>query len=344
MCYYIEMTRHASSSVAPGRGEFLRRAEQYITDVQFARITHNLGETGVIDFLGGRENAWTNFRDVVGGITEARAELDLASTARYAKAHRRHPLDLTTTFITFKDRDARASYHDLQDLALAGIGGTFMPHARDIGKAGLEVRNFSYAEARTFGRLGTATFTTQFRGRDTLTATGLRVVVQQDLNTIETSGVDLPSELQSHMAQQRQDLAPVFGEEVGNTLLTSGNFSLVGRALRQELEGRGPLAVQREWGNRPKVEDGANFISRDTSGGIPLSRATVGAEVAHSIRGHVEGIAEPFRGGHVTHMVAGAWEVVSDLGLTAGIKPAADAAYLLSSAALAGFGAERYAY
>jgi hypothetical protein len=301
----------------------LAHLDNQLTGRQFTRLGRNMEEQGLTDRLGpdGRRAPWTGMMRIMDEVTFAEATLNQEGPPK-------HMLLVVKTTST----RARDDLHGFYEHMLAGTHGPTRPEVRATGPREIRVNNFSHPDACTPGRAATSWFAQENAdlGRN------LRLILQRNLDQIEASGVTavMRPELVARMDEQRETLAFLGEENPGGTLLTSGNLSLIGSAVRRALKDTGPLDMQRPRGHRPAVEDGAVFYTRKSSSvvGLPVSGTTLGRTLQGQIMERVEDIVDPVKKRQL--IVAGEriWGILSGLGVNEGVGSAVRALATVSMA------------
>lgn len=288
---------------------FVARVSEHVTKWQFNRLTTNLDREGVTEFLG-PEAAEAPF-DTYMGLLDTIERADVVEDPDNSPDH-------TSLAVHFTHQEGRDRFHRLLDLALAGIHGPTMPAIRPgLNNELLYLRNFSYPDLSTLGRIGTVLLIKQY---DTDLGRNRRLTLNHTLDEIKDSGVMdyLPPQLLSRIAYLKER----FGEKAGDIILTSGHLSLLGSALREELDdGENPLPIQRPRGYRPVIEEDASFhvIRSVKSTGAPVSGSGLGRAVAGQLTDRAEDFMEPFKKRKLAKAGEDSWSIMTGLGITEGI-------------------------
>lgn len=288
---------------------FVARVSEHVTKWQFNRLTANLDREGVTEFLGpeAAEAPFDTYMKLVDTIERADAIEDPDNSPGHA-----------SLAVHFTHQEGRDRFHRLVDLSLAGIHGPTMPAIRPgLNNELLYLRNFSYPDLSALGRIGTALLIKQY---DTDLGRNRRLTLNQTLSEMEDNGVMdyLPRQLLSRIAYLKEK----FGEKAGDIILTSGHLSLLGSALRDELDSEeNPLPVQRPRGYRPAIEEDASFyvIRSVKATGAPVSGSGLGRAVAGQLTDRAEDLMEPFKKRKLAKAGEDSWSIMTGLGITEGI-------------------------
>jgi hypothetical protein len=292
------------------------RIGDHLTTGQFDRLANNLGQAGVTEFLGDAA-PWTGFADTMSGITDVETKLT-------SEASPKSPLHLTQVRVTFEGPTERERFDHLNDLALAGVGDLSLPYTRVDGQNRLILHNYSYAEIRTLGRVGTALLRRQFIEEMGPNILG---VTQKTIGDIEASDITdyMPEELLRRMAAQKE----TFGDAASGTLLSSGNLSHIGMSMREVLAGR-TLEVQRPRSNRPLIEAGTDFISNGNA--MPVSRTTIAHTLKVQGANYGQELIKPVKERDLLGVASRLWDLATGLGIKEGVIPAVRATGTLTMA------------
>lgn len=289
---------------------------QRLTEQQFDTLGGRLVASGVTKQFGDKtgRKPWTAVMNIVDEVEFAASEPQLDGPLK--------SVDVDTELRTGRGRD---DFQDLYETLLAGVHGADMPRLRTSGPRGLNAKNLLHPDVCTPGRVFTALFLQEFRD----VGHNNRLIVQRTIDQIETSGVVeyMPPELVARMHIQRERL----GATAGSTLLTSGQFSLIGGTVRRSLVHTGELAVQRPRGNRPAIENRLSFYARTASKdtGMPVSGTTIGHQLQGQLADRVHGV---YQKDDVIGTAERLWGIVSNLGVTEGASSAVKALWTISSA------------
>lgn len=248
------------------------RITEAVTKHNLHVVERNLKHQGVLTFLKERVGAsaiecpWSAFAAITDSIVAAEVESapNLAAPGYF------------TTHIKFGSDEGRDTFASLYRRLLLGVGDPNMPELDRDGRQWLVARNFSYADASTGGRVGQIFFNEQYAEQ----RQNLRVL-NGSMSTVRGSHVaeHLPATLQQRLG----DHEGMFGAKVGESLLTTGQLGIVGRAMRDELAKQGlPQIIQRPRDNRPAVEKGATFkakVTKDETGRASAATSVSGLGV-----------------------------------------------------------------
>lgn len=302
---------------------YVERVSEHVTTWQFNRLTANLGREGVMDFLG-PEAAEAPF-DTYMGLLDTIERADPVDDPDNSPGH-------ASLAVHFAEQKGRDRFHRLADLSLAGIHGPTTPAIRTgLNSELLYLRNFSYPDVSTLGRIGTALLIKQYGpelGRNS------RLTLNHTIDEMRDNGVIeyLPGALQERIAYLRER----FGEKAGEIILTSGHLSLLGSTLRKELgDDKAPLPIQRPRDCRPAIENDARFhtIRSVKSTGAPVSGMGLGRKVTDQLTERVYDFWDSFRKGNLAKAPEDIWSILTGLGITEGVFSAVRAVGTMAIAA-----------
>ncbi|HSX34679.1 MAG TPA: hypothetical protein VLF62_03495 [Candidatus Saccharimonadales bacterium] len=299
---------------------------QQLTERQFETLGENVVASGVTKQFGDKtgEKPWTAMMDVVDEITFAASEPQRDGPPK--------SVDVTARLSSGQARDR---FYDFYETLLSGVHGSDRPRIRTSPSRPkeLDMTNILHPDVCTPGRVATALFLREFRdlGRNN------RLIVQRSLDQIEASGVvaHMPPELVARMQTQRERL----GVMAGGTLLTSGQFSLIGGTVRRSLVHTGPLDMQRPKRNRPAIEEGLSFKARAASAdvGLPVSGTTIGHELQGQL---IDRITDVYRKEDKVGTLERLASIIGGLGVTEGVGSAVKALGTVSTAFGAAMGSK----
>lgn len=333
--------------VAPNvlRASFTERILDHLTGLNFDKFAKNLDSAHIttrmgavvtehltnrnLDVLG--ENAlnagiferpeaapWSAYMAIVDTITDSESERTTSTNSS---------LCLTNTLIRFDSNLGRDRFQYVAEGALAGIQVSTMPRIRSGGQRELIIHDMSYADLSTLGRIATALMRRQYlpvAGRN------IRGFAQQTIETMTENGfrMYLPFELANRAIQQEEILG-------ADSLLSSGNLTRIGRAMRQALtatqseletaQNKGKrdelddwlLQIQRRYGDRPHIEARTRFISDKSA--APVSRTPMGVAIKDQVEQRVHEFKKPYKERDWDKVMRDIWSLASGLGASEGV-------------------------
>jgi|GEM_PF-3494726 len=246
-------------------------------------MARRLYKQGAVASLGegAIEEPWSAFIDMTSNIEDATAEL-MPDNKR----------DFTNTIIQFAEADSREQFHTFYDHTVGSTAGLHMPHERSIGERDFRITNFSHADVSSIGRISTVFFREEWRSR--IGKHNLRPLMTATNGGIEDNGIlrQLPARLRAHHDAMRER----HGEAARDMLFTSGDWGIVGAAVRKPLNEAGlTLTMQRPRNERNRIEEGITFSTTKKSQQAerPISGVTVTGKLGEQVVDRLEDIRRP---------------------------------------------------
>lgn len=290
-------------------------------------IGYNALNVGVIP--GAEETPWSAYAEIMDPIVGAESERAPSADSN---------LYPTNTLIRFENGLGRDRFHHFIESSLTGIPNQTRPSIRIAGPRELIAHDFLYADNATVGRIGTAFLRMQYKksmGRN------LQGIAEHTISDITEKG--LRAHLPEDLAERADSQEASLGAE---TLLSSGNLSIVGRAMREvllpsereieiaqdqgitqeELVAR-HLRLQRGHGRMPHIEARTRFVTSGTP--IPISSTPMGTELRKQAEELYYGYKSSYQERDWGKVAQDIWSLATGLGAAEGIVAFAQAASIV---------------
>lgn len=287
-------------------------ASNDLTERHLDLIGSNAINAGIIE-RAAKEAPWSALMEITDTITSSESR-------RITEGDNNSPA-LTNTLVRFDGTVGRDRFQHMAESLFAGIPSSSMPRIRQSSSRELVIHDFPYSDNATLGRLATALLRKQYEGLGPMR----RSFTQSSIERIMEGGLldYLPEELAERAQRQ--------GARLGSqTLLSSGNISIIGRAMREalvpadELEKAeqtdtkktllaARLPIQRARGNRPFVEGRARFVSSGEP--IPISQTPMRIVLTDQVGGRVADYQRPYKEHDWNKVMQDMWSLGSGLGV-----------------------------
>jgi hypothetical protein len=310
-----------------GPPTFVGRMSDYALGRQFNTLGANLDKYGITDWLSERdtsgEGAWGGFRAITDELIDTEAKENL-----------QNPM-APTIRLTFDTRAGRRDFCKLHCRLQAGITpGSHMPFSEYSSglRPRVTIERYTYPDLSTAGRVGTVLLRRRFEDVQNIDALTQEPVI--NLGTAQ--GLSAARPALAALIRHQLKVGP-------ESPISSGHLAIIGEALREELLPRLPkgkrLPVQRPWGDRPHIEEGAAFFPTKTP--VPFSSSSVGRMLVGQLQERAQDFTDPYKKGKRNLAKAGEdfLDIATGLGILQGVGLTARAlATIIAAVGVASWG------